>query len=770
MALFSNVTETLKALPVASVAAEVVQSVLAGKMTVLAAPTGSGKSMMVPAMLADATDEEVVVLVPRRFLATDAATNVAQMAGCKVGEAVGYSIGKMAGEGSKVSEQTKLRFVTYGYAISSGLINTARNLVLDEVHEASEDISLARAILHERRKNDPDMRLLEMSATIDATRQIGYWKDVSDTASHNVEGQTLKCEERRETPGRDSESEAESIIALLKEGRKGVAAFRSGVREVEDSVQLVKDLVKANPALGRVEVVGIHGGTPPDERDKARAAPPEGVRKVIIGTNVIESGVNLRWVDSGVSDGYGKIPYDRTDTGAEALVKEHLPQWRIVQQRGRINRAPDVSQFESGIFTLFSNKEMVQRPQQATPELARRSVLRVAFRAACLGYLPEDLKFDTTITPERWQEAKEDLIRLGLVDEYWQLTRDGKTASRLPVTPESAAILCEASRLDVAAQRSGDVDLRARPRLLGDAIIMAALRDQGGMRENGKRGHGMEGNSDIHGGSDIIDGLKAFRQLEQTHSAKMVADTANILASKDPKWIAELELARESLKAECGKLNVNYTDFCEVMLMVGEIHERYKKDPKAIDAVPADAYDPARYNALKQSLLSGSANQIFQLQEGGGYRDLLRDYGNRKNNLGEPFNGYAANEYSVVSGAQASSRTPLVVGNLREKPAKEGAASGAPEVILDQVTSIPAEVFVAWAASRETPLLDKVEYSRGSGNKAGELSARYSEKAEFSIPLGKASADLLAQLSQLKEAGSWSSQVGVSGSHTSRTR
>ncbi len=740
MTIFSKVRETLNALPVATIADDVVKSVMAGNVTITAAPTGSGKSMLLPAMLAEATEEQVVVLVPRRFLATDAAKNVAEMAECAVGSDVGFAVGKMTGEHSQFSEKTKLLFVTYGYAISSGLINTAKNIALDEVHEAAEDISLARAILHERKKNDPSLRLLEMSATIDAKRQAGYWSDVAKTHIETVEGQTLPCEVRRQTPGKDGKTIASTVTDLLtKESRNGIAVFCPGIKEVERAVEEIREMVKSKD-IPNVEVVQIYGGTPADERAKARATPKPGWKKVIVGTNVIESGVNLRWVDAGVSDGFGKIPYDRPDTGAAALILENLPQWRVVQQQGRINRDAVATGFASGIFILHSNEAMEHRAHQATPELERCSLTQFAFHAASLGYTPDTLHVDARIEPSRWCEAKADLMRLGLIHEDWSLTKDGKYVAKLPLSPETGAMLCEAHRMDVMALRSDDAALKNRPKLLPDAIILAALAEQGGLHENYTRSHGLDGKSDIHGGSDLIDGLKAYLRLESTPAAQMVARTAETLASGNEQKISWLDSARAALKEQCKELNVDYNGFCDAMLLVGEIRER-QKDKKAIEVDDEREFDAGRYNALKQIILNGSANRLFQLEESGDeeptYRDLLRDYDRRKSDKGNRFGDYPISGFSALKDTQKTALTPFMLGKLREFLVKKSSGAQEPVLVINQATSIPAEVFLAWAAEHEPPLLSNAKIS-----KENVFTARYAERTNFAITLTKRTQDI----------------------------
>ena len=120
MNFFQPLRDTLKDLPVHSIIADVVKDVHVGAVTVVAARTGSGKSMMLPSALADAGLTQVVVLVPRRFLATDAACNVAELSGTTLGQEVGFALGQVNDEKSLHVPDTKLLFCTYGYALRSG--------------------------------------------------------------------------------------------------------------------------------------------------------------------------------------------------------------------------------------------------------------------------------------------------------------------------------------------------------------------------------------------------------------------------------------------------------------------------------------------------------------------------------------------------------------------------------------------------------------------------------------------------------------------------
>ena len=173
--LYNNV---LRDLPVKEIADEVIDGVQKG-VQIVSSPTGSGKTLTIPAKWADNLPEgqRVVVLVPRRFLAINAAETVAELSNTSLGKEVGYAVGSQGGDEPLYDKNSKIVFMTYGYAVSSGTLMYENNIVLDEVHEAAMDISIVKALLQNRKKEDPSLNIIEMSATIDLNKQTGYWRE-----------------------------------------------------------------------------------------------------------------------------------------------------------------------------------------------------------------------------------------------------------------------------------------------------------------------------------------------------------------------------------------------------------------------------------------------------------------------------------------------------------------------------------------------------------------------------------------------------------------
>ncbi len=646
---FEKLQEKLAALPVAAAAEAVVEAVKSGTVGVLSSDTGSGKTLVATTRLADASDHQVVVCVPRRFLAINAAETVAALSETVLGESVGFAIGVRGGETSVFTPQTKLLFVTYGYALRSGLLANGRTIVLDEVHEASMDISIARAVLHDRLSRGDAVRVLEMSATMNAAKQAKYWQKARAAKVFEVDGATYPCTRWRVSDGK--KSIADSAIDLLQNhGRKGIAVFRPGVGDVERTAEEIaeaaekvlknvangvrKSLPKstknktllaairaaqAQTGLLGLEISIIYGDMDSEERARA-TVPPKGENpKIIVGTNVLESGINLPWLDAGISCGTGKEKVEMRESGATALVLIDLPQWRLTQQEGRIKR------FKPGIFVLHSPFDWEARELETTPEIERLSLAQLVLHCASMGLNPTRLHFDAPVEPERLEEARDKLARLGLIQEDWTLTEAGRYVVRFPVGPEGGAMLHRAGRMD----------------LLDTAIPLIAMVEVGTMREDQRYTHRQEATS------DYLDALKAFHNLNR--------------ATED--W------QRERITEE---QNINPKRFAEAKDLIEELRARH-----AAEELRPRTASP---NALREILATGQIERLFFRVGPGAYMSML------------------SGEVDTLGRGSALRAEPsLLTGSLRTIIPQ----MGNPFTIIEHATALPEEVFLTVA--RDNP-------------------------------------------------------------------
>jgi ATP-dependent helicase HrpB len=168
-------------LPVDEVLPELRAALDARAEAVLVAPPGAGKTTRVPPGLLEASwlgDGKIVLLSPRRIAARAAAARMAAERGERVGDTVGYRVRL----DSRVSAKTRIEVVTEGVftrmILDDPELSGVAAVLFDEFHERSLDGDLGLALARDAQSAlRPDLRLVVMSATLDASRVAALLND-----------------------------------------------------------------------------------------------------------------------------------------------------------------------------------------------------------------------------------------------------------------------------------------------------------------------------------------------------------------------------------------------------------------------------------------------------------------------------------------------------------------------------------------------------------------------------------------------------------------
>ena len=167
----------LSVLPVDAILPEITARLQRSSNLVIEAPPGAGKTTRVPPALLNILDGDVIVLEPRRIAARLSARRVAWEAGEEVGRTIGYQVRFE----EAISSQTRLRFVTEGVLtrrlLSDPQLKGVAAVVLDEFHERHLESDLALALLKRLQKARPELRIVVMSATLNAAPVARYLDD-----------------------------------------------------------------------------------------------------------------------------------------------------------------------------------------------------------------------------------------------------------------------------------------------------------------------------------------------------------------------------------------------------------------------------------------------------------------------------------------------------------------------------------------------------------------------------------------------------------------
>lgn len=132
---------------------------------------------------------------PRRLAATGVAARVAEERGeSRPGSS---SVGYVVRGDSAICKDTRLLFCTFGILLrqlqSEGALDCITHIVIDEVHERNLDGDVLMALLKQCLDTTPHLRVVLMSATLDADRFAAYWG--TNTPRMHIPGRTFPVQD-----------------------------------------------------------------------------------------------------------------------------------------------------------------------------------------------------------------------------------------------------------------------------------------------------------------------------------------------------------------------------------------------------------------------------------------------------------------------------------------------------------------------------------------------------------------------------------------------
>lgn len=473
-------------LPIYELESAVVASLRAQGRLIVQAPTGSGKSTQIPRMLLEhgllGAQGEVVVLQPRRLAARLLARRVAEEVGTKLGEVVGYQIRLE----SRVSERTRIRFVTEGILLRQMSFDATlpgiRAIVFDEFHERHlyGDISLARAVQIQQTTR-PDLKLIVMSATLDAGALRTYLAPCDALVS---QGRSFPVRiEYLPKPVNFEQDPVWDVAARECERAAGTTSgdllvFMPGAYEIGRTVQAIQ----GGRALRDFVVFPLHGELSPEQQD--RAVDRYEKRKIIVSTNVAETSLTIEGVTAVIDCGLARIARFDPHRGINTLLIEKISAASADQRAGRAGRtAPGVC------VRLWTEREHANRAPQELPEIKRLDLSEVVLTLKASG-IDDVANFPWLEKPDavglvRAETLLADLGALSPLNRDattpdkrgGRITEVGRRMLRFPVHPRYARMFLAAAErgcvrpvaLMAALTQGRNFLLRGVPREVGEA-------------------------------------------------------------------------------------------------------------------------------------------------------------------------------------------------------------------------------------------------------------------------------------------------------------
>ena len=471
-------------LPIEEYREKLLESVKSSQCVVITGETGCGKTTQLPQYLyrgglLAGGEGAIAVTQPRRVAAISVAHRVAHEMDVKLGGKVGYQVRF----DDCCSPETKIKYMTDGCLLREFLedkeLSRYSVIVLDEAHERS----LATDILFGLVKNLLDrssslesrktpLKVVIMSATLDVTKFSAFF---NSCPIFEIPGRvfpvsvTYNCsDESFDTKKLTYMTQLNRVVMdiHLDQPQGDVLVFLTGQSEIENACNRlfkVAETIDYDNDVAYREVRGLlilplYGALPTEQQQRVFEPPvEEGIRRVIIATNIAATSLTIPGIVYVVDSGFVKQLSFNPRTGLDSLEVVPIAQSEAVQRTGRAGRTAP-----GKCYRLYSKRFFQQLDETTVPEIQRTSLTSVVLSLKCMG-IENVLDFQYLDPPEERMilEALRQLYYFQAIDREGRVTTLGQRLVAFPLQPSLARVLvrsgelrCEATVLPIVAMLS----------------------------------------------------------------------------------------------------------------------------------------------------------------------------------------------------------------------------------------------------------------------------------------------------------------------------
>ena len=518
-----KIIEKFRELPIAAIADEVCASLNEWPRLVVTAPPGAGKSTLLPLALLESIPEgKILMLEPRRIAARQVAERMAAMLDENIGATVGYRVRF----DTKVSAATRMEVITEGILermlVDDPTLDGVAAVIFDEYHERSLSSDLTLALTREiQNVIRPDLRILVMSATIDA-----------DTLCRKMDARHIhsqgRCHEVKIVYGEDFDFRdcASAVASAIRKAVRlhdgNILAFLPGQAEIMKCRDIIAE------TIDNAEILTLFGMMSAEEQRRVLLPNERGGRRVVLATPIAETSLTIEGISVVIDSGLYRTPVFEPSTGLSRLTTARISMDMAIQRSGRAGRLMAGTCYRLWTKATEARMKDCRQPEIETSDLSSMMLTTAAWGESNPKRLPW-----VTPPPSGHIANAENLLRaLGAIDEAGRLTEKGKRVAQLPCHPRIASMLTEAGELkatacDIAALLEEKDPLNDE----SDADISTRISMLGQYRK-----------SRLSGPWKRIDNIAAqYRRLVKTHQNTMEPDPEDIgrlIATAYPERIA----------------------------------------------------------------------------------------------------------------------------------------------------------------------------------------------------------------------------------------
>uniref|UniRef100_A0A8C7V851 RNA helicase n=1 Tax=Oncorhynchus mykiss TaxID=8022 RepID=A0A8C7V851_ONCMY len=449
-------------LPVDSHRERVVSAVESSRVIVVAGETGCGKTTRIPLFLlegrvriGEGAECNILVTQPRRISAVSVAHRVAHEMGPALKRSVGYQVRLE----SRPPEHSggALLFMTVGVLLrklqGNASLRGVSHVVVDEVHERDVNTDLLLALLRPALRDNPNLRVVLMSATGDNQRLAQYFGDCPVVSvpgfMHPVRDRYLE-EVLREMgrppppPEKDDATPDLDLVAnviehIHRQGEPGaVLCFLPGWQDIK----AVQKRLEEKPTFqsGSQMILPLHSSMSVGDQQTVFQRPPEGRRKIVLATNIAETSITIDDIVHVVNAGSQKEQNYDTRTKVSCLDTVWISRSNVTQRRGRAGRCQP-----GHAYHLFPRQRLESMTTFPVPEILRTPLESLVVQAKIHSPHCKAVDFLSQVLDSPEREAVTDAVRnlqeIGVLDKTEALTPLGERVACLSCDPRLGKVL-----------------------------------------------------------------------------------------------------------------------------------------------------------------------------------------------------------------------------------------------------------------------------------------------------------------------------------------
>lgn len=307
-------------------------------------------------------------------------------------------------------------------------------IVVDEVHVRSLYTDLLLSVLKKLVATRLDLKIVVMSATIDLELFTAYF---NGCPSIRVPGAVFDVE----VIWADKKTEhyvdaaVETVARILDSGARGhILVFLCNQQEIDQAIRGIgsfRDTV----------LFPLHGQLLSDDQEAVFEPVSDGVRKVIVSTNVAETSITIPGVTYVVDSGMARTPFYNPSKRLTTISTVPITKSSADQRMGRAGRT------ESGTcYRLYTQKDYDDMASNSTPEIHSIDMGIGLLKLLVMGIDIAGFEFIEPPKEGAVDSALLSLWYLGAIDKENKLTTDGQTMARLQLEPRLSRMILEGSK------------------------------------------------------------------------------------------------------------------------------------------------------------------------------------------------------------------------------------------------------------------------------------------------------------------------------------